>query len=134
MIFKLKKTYLIISPYFFILPVWAIITSKTTVFMLCFTGLILHELGHIAMIYMLKERIAVFSVLPFGFSCRLYNQKYVKPKNMIKILASGPATNIIVAGLFFLWTENFATANFIIGIINLIPLGEMDGGRLIKFL
>ena len=39
-----------------------------------------------------------------------------------------------VAGLVFLWTKEFALVNLIIGIFNLIPIGNLDGGRIFRIL
>jgi len=86
------------------------------------------------MIFALKEKIAIFRIVPIGFSCRLKNQSKVSRKNMMKILIAGPAVNFLMAGLFFLWTNEFAVMNFLLGIFNLLPVGELDGGRLFQLI
>lgn len=134
MIFHIKKLYICISWYFFIMMAWVILTNKSDTFLLCLCALIIHEMGHIVMIYVLKEKINIFYILPFGFCCRLKNQNKISNESMIKILLAGPATSILVAGVFILWTKEFATANFIIGIFNLLPVWNLDGGRLSNFI
>ena len=84
------------------------------------------------MICMLKERIAILRILPIGFSCRLRNKSKVSRKNMMKILISGPAVNVLMAGLFYFWTKELAVTNFLLGIFNLLPVGELDGGRIFE--
>ena len=53
---------------------------------------------------------------------------------IFKIILAGPVTSFTVAGLVFLWTKEFALVNLIIGIFNLIPIGNLDGGRIFRIL
>jgi len=130
MIFRVKKVYVTVSPLFFVVMIWVFFTNKMMMFLSCFFSLCLHEIGHIAMIFSLKEKIAILRIVPIGFSCRLKNQSKVSGKNMMKILIAGPAVNFLMAGLFFLWTKEFAMMNFLLGVFNLLPVGELDGGRI----
>ena len=134
MIFHFRKLYVCISWYFFIMLVWVFLIGKIDAFLICLLALSIHEIGHIIMIYILKEKISVFYILPFGFCCRLKNQNKVSDKNMLKILLAGPVASIMAAGLFILWTTDFAVVNFIMGMFNLIPFWELDGGRMAKIL
>ena len=134
MIFRINKIYLCVSWYFFLIVVWTIFTNKIESFLLCLSALIFHELGHIFVINILKEKINIFFMLPFGFCCRLKNQNKISDKNMMKILLAGPVTSFCVAGFFVLWTKDFAVINFIIGLFNLLPIGELDGGRIMETL
>ena len=133
MIVRLKNIYLSVSWYFLIMFIWVIISNKVSSFLFCLAALMIHELGHIITIYVLKEKISVFYILPFGFCCRIRNQNKVTDKNMVKILLAGPATSICVAGLLFFWTTEFAFVNLIVGFFNLLPISSLDGGRLFKF-
>lgn len=132
MIFCIRNIYVHISWYFFFILAWVIFTNKIESFFLCLLALILHELGHIILIYMLKEKINIFYILPFGFCCRLKNQNKISDKKMKKILLAGPVTSLAVSGLFIFWTKEFALVNFIIGLFNFVPIGHLDGGRIIK--
>ena len=53
---------------------------------------------------------------------------------MIKIIVAGPAVSLITAGLFFFWTKEFAIINLMIGIINLLPIGQLDGMRILNIM
>lgn len=134
MLFKIKNVYVSVSVYFFLMVGWIIISDRINEFIYCLIALFLHEMGHILTIYKLKEKISVFYIIPFGFSCSLKNQSKIKSNKMLKIIFAGPATSFIVAGLVFLWTKEFAVTNFIIGVFNLIPLGNLDGGRIFRIL
>lgn len=134
MLFKIKNVYISISTYFFLMIAWVVIFSRINEFLYCLISLFLHELGHIFMIYGLKEKISIFYIIPFGFSCRLKNQSKIDRRKMLKIILAGPVTSFVVAGLVFLWTKEFAVTNLIIGIFNLIPVGNLDGGRIFRIL
>ena len=134
MIFRMKKVFVVVSPLFFAVMLWVALTDKFAMFFSCFFTLCLHELGHIAMILMLNEKIAIFRIVPIGFSCRLKNQSKVSRENMMKILIAGPAVNFLTAGLFYFWTNEFAVMNFLLGVFNLLPVGELDGGRLFQLI
>lgn len=132
MIFRMKQLYVTVSPFVFVVLCWAAFMHKMMSLMICLLALALHEIGHIIMIYLLKEKIAIFRIIPFGFSCRLKNQSKVAEKKMIKILIAGPAMNFLMAGLFFYWTTEFAVINALLGMFNLLPVGELDGARIFQ--
>lgn len=132
MLMKLRNLYLIISPYFILMLIWAILTGRLHDLLICFLALIFHEIGHIITIYLLKERISIFYILPFGFSCRLKNQTRISRGNMIRILIAGPAMSLLMAGIFFFWTKEGAMINLFIALLNLVPIGTLDGGRLLN--
>lgn len=134
MIFRIKNFYIILSPYIFLTVFIFLLKCKLLNLFLCFIALTLHELGHIITGYIIGENIAVLKILPFGFSCKFKNQNKMELNKMLKILIAGPAVNFIIAGLFFYWTPQFAIMNFFIGIINLLPIYELDGMRIINIL
>lgn len=134
MIFRIKKLYVCVSWYFFIIFFGVLLTNKLKTFLFCFLALTIHELGHIITIYKLNEKINIFYILPFGFCCRVKNQSKINKNNMLKILFAGPVASILAAGFFCLWTKEFAISNFIVGLFNLIPIGDLDGGRIIRLL
>lgn len=134
MIFRILKMYIVVNPY--ILISLGIILIKRNILkgLLCFLALTIHELGHIIVAYNQGERISILKILPFGFSCQLKNQSKITSNKMLKILIAGPAVNIITAGLVFYWTPQFAMINLLIGLFNLIPIGELDGMRILNIL
>lgn len=134
MIFKMGKVYVSISIYFLLMVGWVLVSNRSEDLLCCFGALVLHELGHIVMIYLLKERISIFYIIPFGFSCRLRNQSKIDENKLLKIILAGPVTSFIVAGLAFFWTKEFAIINLMIGAFNFIPIGYLDGGRIFRIL
>ena len=134
MLIRIKKVYISISIYFLVMIIWVLLTGKIQEFFCCLVALLLHEFGHIIMIYLLKEKISVFYIIPFGFSCRLKNQSKIGQRKLLKIILAGPVTSFIVAGLAFFGIKDFAIINLIIGIVNFIPIGSLDGGRIFRIL
>lgn len=131
---KLGDTYIIISPYFWIGILWCCINNKLKEFLICFIALTMHEAGHLIVAYWLKESVAVLKILPIGFMCRLKNQTQIEIRKMIKILIAGPAVSILMAGLFLFWTKDFAIINLMVGLVNLFPVGELDGMRILNII
>ena len=134
MLIKIRKVYVSISIYFLLMIIWVVLTNRVIEFLSCLFALLLHELGHIVMIRLLKEKISVFYIIPFGFSCRLKNQSKIEEGKLLKIIFAGPMASFIVSGLAFFWTKDFAIINLIIGIVNFIPIGSLDGGRIFRIL
>lgn len=134
MIIRVKDFYIILSPYIFLTVFLFLLKCKLLNLFLCFIALTLHELGHIVTAYIIGEKIALLKILPVGFSCKFKNQNKIGLNKMLKILIAGPAVNFITAVLFFYWTPQFAMMSFFIGIINLLPIYELDGMRIINIL
>lgn len=130
MVIKLKNFYIVVSPFIFLSILIILLKSNLTNLLICIVALIIHELGHITIAYLQGEKISILKILPFGFACRFKNQSKINKNKMLKILIAGPAVNIITAGLFFYWTEDFAITNLLMGIFNLLPIGELDGMRI----
>lgn len=63
-----------------------------------------------------------------------------QPKNVsAAVLAAGPAMNLLLFGIFRFGLEQdsiykmiFAAANLCVGIFNLLPMGDLDGKRLLE--
>ena len=132
MILRIRRTYIILNPITILSIIFILIRSGITKCLLCIGALLIHETGHIIMTYTLGEEISILKILPFGLSCTLKNQSKITTNKMIKILIAGPAVNIITAGLALKWTPQFATINTIIALINLVPIGELDGKRILN--
>jgi Zn-dependent protease len=121
-------------------------------FLLCFTCIVLHELGHslTAMHYGVKIRRIVLMI--FGGKAE-FDRIPRKPIQEFLITAAGPLVNFVIAGV--LWALlglpadwSYANAgntlldvgrvliiwNLVVGCFNLIPAFPMDGGRIVRSL
>ena len=124
-------------------------------------GFILHELAHkfVAMRYgfwaeyRLWVEGLIFAIITaaLGFlfvapGAGYIHGEYISQEQNGKISASGPATNLILAGLFFLLLYYFPSGelvttigvlgfyvNSFLAMINLIPISMLDGAKIIRW-
>ncbi|MEG2811757.1 MAG: hypothetical protein RR912_04495 [Clostridium sp.] len=101
----------------------------------------IHEGVHLLVGIKLKYRLRKISLLPFGFSL-CFKEDYVKPQHNIVISISGPLTNLIFFGIlyfiFYMSQEriflDMAMVNLALCLFNILPIGFLDGGRVLKSL
>lgn len=99
----------------------------------------LHEIGHLLCGIKLNYTVKKISLLPFGFSL-CFKEDYIKPQDNIIISLFGPLTNLIFFLFFYLvylsfpidFFESLVEVNIFLLIFNLIPVGFLDGGRVLK--
>ena len=95
----------------------------------------LHELSHLAVMMM-------FGIYPemmtfYGAGIRITSSKteYAAVLPRILILSAGCAANFAAFALFWLKGEDAAAAiNLLVGMFNLLPVGELDGASLLRTL
>lgn len=98
----------------------------------------LHEAGHIFVYLLLYKKIPKLKVGWWGIAMRY--PEMVDPSGELFLLAAGPVMNFLVAIVIYAallhrasfggWI--FACENLAIGLFNLLPVGYLDGGRLLK--
>ncbi|MBR5156686.1 MAG: hypothetical protein IKW59_02850 [Clostridia bacterium] len=101
-----------------------------------------HELFHLFAALILKIRIGSVIVMPFGMTLRLSGAVIKNPIKESLIAIAGPFSNIlmIVLGVllkhFYVYTEEsmflYMNLNFLIMLINLMPVLPLDGGRVFR--
>ncbi len=135
----IKKTKIKVSIPFVLLIAVMYILDSGNVFIPTFFAVIIHELSHIAAIFLCGASIDVIDIRAFGIrvnvpelSCRPYKKEII-------IAAAGPLAGIITASLGFAAANLLHTAifdyfigvNVLITAINLIPVYPLDGGRIV---
>lgn len=99
---------------------------------------IIHEAAHIACLRFFGEKPASVRLSFYGIKLERVPAANLGRLAEIAVYASGPAANIIVSALLFLFSlvndslETAAVISLMIGIFNLIPCCPLDGGNILK--
>lgn len=131
------------SPLLFcLLPAAALFGELLTV-LIALVSLSVHELSHATMASRLGRRISSIELQPFGFIAKLADEP-ATPSECIAIWAIGPVASLFLAlsgaGLMYLFSvqteliSRFVSFNLSIGLMNLLPVLPLDGGRLLQSL
>lgn len=103
-----------------------------------------HELFHLFAALLLRVRTGSIIVTPFGMTLRLMDNIIKEPVKETLIALAGPFANVcmLCAGIIlkkhYIWAEQsfflFWYLNWIIMILNLLPVLPLDGGRVTRAL
>lgn len=115
-----------------------ILEGHTAEFLCLVLAVVLHESGHLIMAYFLRIRIQSvhFSVLGAKIDIE---DAYLPYRKEFLLCATGPLFSLagaLIVRIFFYSSRVtlFALLSFALGLINLMPAGELDGGRMFRIL
>lgn len=102
---------------------------------------LLHELGHILAYGLMFHRLPVIEVTAAGFCMRTRGQALTR-RQRFWLAAAGPVTNALLAAVWALRLEQYATirgsaflaANLLTGAFNLLPVPPLDGAQILHCL
>lgn len=90
-----------------------------------------HEMAHIVFLILFKSKITAVK-LNVGAILVEHQEIVSKWKNIISLL-SGPISNLILSGAFWLLNnEVYCAVNFVVGVYNLLPIKGLDGGSILE--
>ena len=99
---------------------------------------LLHELGHMGAIYALGGRVARLRLSVAGAEMALSAARRLGPGAQVLCAVAGPVTNLGLAVLSAALAERlgegwflFAGLNLSLGAFNLLPVEQLDGGRIV---
>ncbi|MBP3596767.1 MAG: site-2 protease family protein [Clostridia bacterium] len=107
------------------------------IYIIFIISIFFHELGHIAVGYILGFNLKCFKFIPFGAKIEFMEFKKTKNISIKRILVyfSGPLMNFILCFYIFFndidLKEEWFYTNFLLGIFNLLPLMPLDGGKIL---
>lgn len=113
-------------------------TGLVTLALLC---ALVHECGHIAVLYFFHVPIDELSFKLFGINIVLKNGIILSYKHETILSLAGSAANFITGGLAYLFyladifpvgSRMFAIFSVILGCFNLLPIGSLDGGQALE--
>lgn len=85
---------------------------------------------------LLGLKLKKITIMPFGFKITFaeYNEKKYKEIKKILVAISGPAINLIIMiiAIALKVHKNIIYSNLIIAIFNLIPIYQLDGGKILE--
>ncbi|NLK39241.1 MAG: hypothetical protein GX303_03190 [Clostridiales bacterium] len=103
-------------------------------------AILLHEGGHLLAQRLLCGKRCRIRPVPFGLSITLSNTM-ISYKRELMICAAGPLANLLAACLsvllmhsFGLYSDGmlfFLVCNLLLGVVNLLPVKTLDGGRIL---
>ncbi len=122
------------------------VLDQVTFVILLFVSIFLHEMGHAAGAALFGIRTLDVTLTFFGGYARL-DQRPRRAIEDIVVSFAGPATNLAIAGILYLWLTNGAAGldvhsaailynvqwmNLVLGILNLLPGYPLDGGHIAR--
>lgn len=109
-------------------------------FLILFLLLLIHEIVHILMAFLLHYTIQEIHIYPFGYSCDIAHLNHGKSIEEILIVLAGLSTHFIFPYFFqiaYEWNiislaycQYLRTLNQAIFLFNCLPIYPLDGGRI----
>lgn len=97
----------------------------------CFVLCVLHEIGHLSAMLILKSRPKKIQFGFFGMKI-VEDEKLLSPIKEIIIAAAGPFVNLILAAvLHYFMLSEAALLSLGLGLFNLMPVSMLDGGHIL---
>ncbi|MCM1404682.1 MAG: site-2 protease family protein [Prevotella sp.] len=130
---------LLIHPLFILAAAVAIIFAVTEFFIALTVAVILHELAHAVAAKHLGVVVSRVTLTPFGGALNLQTKILTSHQKCVIYLA-GPLASLLLSVLFgvMVWLfptifnllEYLVAANFLVGVMNLLPIYPLDGGKI----
>lgn len=123
--------------FFAILMLLVLVLSHSYISLAALIAAALHELGHIVAARICKAPLDELKLGIFGAS--LFTKKEIGSyKDELTIALAGPAVNLICAAFIMLFGKStgefgqmFLAGSLFLGILNLLPITDFDGGRVL---
>lgn len=121
-----------VTPGFLLLAAWLNYVDHQGILPGVVFSCVLHELGHIAALHIQHISVREIRLTTAGAEiCVRGNMSYA---GELAAALAGPLTNLLLAMIFCRISHGTALAgiNLVLGFFNLLPLGDLDGGRMLR--
>ena len=141
MSFLIGKTRLRMHPLLPLLWCISLLTGKGSALLASIAALLIHECGHLAAAKLLSIPISTIEIMPLGGVMTPEGIDRVSPASRFAFAAAGPVTNLLgcfFSVLLFRWNvpfpfvRQFARANLLLLVVNLLPALPLDGGEMLR--
>ncbi|MGG0656766.1 metalloprotease [Rummeliibacillus pycnus] len=120
------------------LIVWLIITGQFSNYALLFISLCWHEFGHLFIAYILGVRVKSCTIMPYGGEILYATKWQITKKQQLLIAMAGPIATLLLFSIALFLPKNISeplqTIQFLVLLINLLPIWPLDGGRILEIL
>ncbi len=127
MTFKLLNTKIYVSYLFISLLTLVLLYKESEILSLCLLFSLAHEMGHIIMMKLLGATLNEIKFMPFGIAIKTSDLSALSKLKQTIVLLSGVLINAVLLPLNF-------EINLALIMFNLLPIGNLDGGRILKLL
>ena len=123
-----------VSFYFFALLCIAAFFDRSGFMMWGLLAAVLHECGHLAAMLVIPGHAPrEIRLTPFGM--RIENSPLlIDGRGNLLVLAAGSGTNFLCAAVTFGRLPAFSAVSLVLGLLNLLPVESLDGGRILLLL
>ena len=123
-----------VSPGFVFLTALLFYLDATGIVLMSLLACALHESGHCVALFLLDNNVRLFNFTVFGAG--IVPEKPMNYLQELSVAAAGPGINLLLAGAAALCPGGaaFAGVNLALAVFNLLPVGNLDGGRMLRCL
>ena len=125
MTFKLFGTKIYVSYLFVSLLTLLLLYKDSYILALCLLYSLAHEMGHILSMKLLGATLNEIKFMPFGIAIKTSDLSALSKLKQTIVLLSGVLINTVLLPLNF-------EINLALIMFNLLPIGNLDGGRILK--
>lgn len=109
--------------------------DRTGLLFISFIAVFLHEMGHFLALKLLRvKKIEISFILA---SIKISVNEQMNPKKSAIISIFGPLINLIFSSFVFVdcyYLKHFGAANIILFTFNMLPISNLDGGDILKYI
>lgn len=127
-----------IHPVFIVVGALAVFYAATYFFLALVAAVVLHELSHALAAKCFGAVPQSITLTPFGGAVNI-QARFLTPRQRCLVLLAGPSASLLLALFFgvmvwlfpvaFVFLEYLVAANFLVGIMNIVPIFPLDGGK-----